>query len=187
MGSAHDTTDILRSWQAGDADAPERLFPLVYDELKRRASHFLSRERRDHTLQPTALVHEAYLRMIDQTLPTVENRLHFYSLASRIMRQVLVDHARRHNAEKRGGAASRLSSESIEVCSDTSLGDVLQLHEAIEQLSDLDRRKAQVVEMRYFGGLSDQEIAGILNVSEKTVQRDWQFAKAWLYKELSHT
>ena len=103
------------------------------------------------------------------------------------MRQVLVDHARRHNAEKRGGAASRLSSESIEVCSDTSLGDVLQLHEAIEQLSDLDRRKAQVVEMRYFGGLSDQEIAGILNVSEKTVQRDWQFAKAWLYKELSHT
>jgi RNA polymerase sigma factor (TIGR02999 family) len=182
---AHEVTEILREWCGGDREAAERLFPLVYDELKRQARIFLNRERKDHTLQPTALVHEAYLRLVDQANLKVENRTHFFGIASRLMRQILVDHARRKNAEKRGGAAQRLSLDDVEIGPELAAGDVLVLHEALEQLESLDERKAQVVEMRFFGGMKEDEIAEVLGVNEKTVRRDWQFAKLWLYRELS--
>lgn len=180
----HDVTEILRDWQSGDKNAPERLFPLVYDELKRRAGKHLARERGDHTLQPTALVHEAYLRMVDQSSLAVGDRLHFFAIASRVMRQVLVDYARMHNAEKRGGAAQRFSIENFEYLPEQTAGDLLELHEALKKLEQLDERKSRVVDMRFFGGLKESEIAEILCVNEKTVRRDWNFAKLWLYREL---
>jgi len=187
MEASNEVTEILREWQSGDKAAPERLFPIVYDELRRRAANYLARERRDHTLQPTALVHEAYLRMVDQTSPSLQNRLHFYAIASRVMRQVLVDYARSHNTLKRGGAAQRLSSEELDLLSDDAMGDLVQLDDALKRLHELDERKAKVVDMRFFGGMKEAEIAAALDVNEKTVRRDWQFAKLWLYRELSPT
>lgn len=181
----HEVTQILREWSEGDKGAADRLFPIVYDELKRQARVYLNRERLNHTLQPTALVHEAYLRLIDQTILTAENRTHFYAIASRMMRQILVDHARRHKSEKRGGAAERFSIEDLQISTEQSAGDLLELHEALEKLEALDQRKSRVVEMRFFGGLKESEIAEILGVTEKTVRRDWQFAKLWLFRELS--
>jgi len=186
MEIGHEVTEILREWQEGDEEAPDRLFPLVYDELRTRAARYLARERTDHTLQPTALVHEAYLRLVEDSSSRAENRLHFFAIASRVMRQVLVDHARSHNAEKRGGAAARMSIDSVEIGSEEVLGDILQLDEALERLGTLDKRKLDVVEMRFFGGLKETEIAEILQVNEKTVRRDWQFAKVWLYQELAN-
>jgi RNA polymerase sigma factor (TIGR02999 family) len=162
----------------------EDIFPLVYDELRRRARHYLSKERPDHTLQPTALVHEAYLRMAAQKVPQVENRLHFLAIAARVMRQVLVDHARTHKADKRGGAARRLSLDDFDVASEQARGDLLQLSEALDKLEKADERKARVVDMRFFGGMKEQEVAEVLGLNEKTVQRDWNFAKLWLYREL---
>ncbi len=187
-GEAHDVTKILRDWSGGDAGAAERLFPLVYDELKKQARRYLSGERVEHTLQPTALVHEAYLKMVDQTVLSAENRAHFFAIASRVMRQILVDHARAHNAEKRGGAAQRFSIEDIEnVLPAQSAADLLELDEALQKLEALDERKSRVVDMRFFGGLNESEIAEVLGVGEKTVRRDWQFAKLWLLRELSQT
>lgn len=183
----HDVTEILQNWREGDKGAAEKLFPLVYDELKRQAGNYLRRERVDHTLQPTALVHEAYLRMIDQTVLSAENRSHFFGIASRVMRQILVDHARQHNAEKRGGAAQRFSIEDIDVLPEQSAADLLELDEALQKLEAIDERKCRVVDMRFFGGLKESEIAEILGVTEKTVRRDWQFAKLWLFRELSQT
>lgn len=182
----NEVTLILRRWREGDDEAAERLFPIVYDELRRLARSYISRERSDHTLQPTALVHEAYMRMVDQSLPSVEDRTHFFALAARVMRQVLVDYARSRNAEKRGGAAHRLSIDDIELSGEQTAGDLLQLNDALNRLETIDERKSRVVDMRFFGGLSEAEIAGVLGVSEKTVRRDWQFAKLWLYRELSH-
>jgi RNA polymerase sigma factor (TIGR02999 family) len=181
----HEVTEILREWFGGDEKAAERLFPLVYDELKRQARRSLSNERRDHTLQPTALVHEAYLRLLDQTVLRAENRTHFFAIASRLMRQILVDHARNRNAEKRGGAAQRLSLEDKDVSLEEIAGDILSLNDALERFEKFDERKARVVEMRFFAGLKESEIADVLGVNEKTVRRDWQFAKLWLYRELS--
>ncbi len=183
----HDVTGILHEWRTGDKSAAERLFPLVYDELKRQARRYLSRERSDHTLQPTALVHEAYLKMVDQTVLSAENRTHFFAIASRVMRQILVDHARRHNAEKRGGAARRFSIEDLDILPEQSAADILELDEALQKLEAIDERKASVVDMRFFGGLKEIEIAEVLGVTEKTVRRDWQFAKLWLFRELSQT
>ena len=183
----HDVTGILHEWRTGDKSAAERLFPLVYDELKRQAQRYLSRERSDHTLQPTALVHEAYLKMIDQTVLSAENRTHFFGIASRVMRQILVDHARSHNAEKRGGAAQRFSIEDFDILPEQSAADILQLEEALQKLEAIDERKASVVDMRFFGGLKEFEIAEVLGITEKTVRRDWQFAKLWLFRELSQT
>lgn len=182
---SHDVTGILQEWRSGDKSAAERLFPLVYDELKRQARKYLNRERVNHTLQPTALVHEAYLRMVDQTIITAENRAHFFGIASRVMRQILVDHARRHKAEKRGGAAQRFSIEDIDILPEQSASDLLELDEALKKLEAIDERKCRVVDMRFFGGMKDEEIAQVLGVAEKTVRRDWQFAKLWLFRELS--
>lgn len=183
----HEVTEILRNWREGEPDASERLFPLVYDELKRQARKYLSRERRDHTLQPTALVHEAYLKMVNQNSFVAENRTHFYAVASRLMRQILVDHARAHKAEKRGGAAQRFSIEDLQILPEQSAADLLELNEALQKLESIDERKCRVVDMRFFGGLKENEIAEVLGVNEKTVRRDWQFAKLWLYRELSQT
>ena len=187
MTTPHDVTGILQEWRAGDRAASERLFPLVYDELKRQARRHLRRERADHTLQPTALVHEAYLRMVDQTSQAIENRAHFFALASRIMRQILVDHAREHHAEKRGGAGQRLSLADLDILPEQGAADMLELDEALKKLESLDERKCRVVDMRFFGGLKETEIAEVLGVTEKTVRRDWQFAKLWLYRELTQT
>lgn len=181
----HEVTEILQQWCGGDRGAAERLFPLVYDELKRQARNYLRRERSDHTLQPTALVHEAYLKMVDQTSLSAENRAHFFGIAARMMRQILVDHARQHNTEKRGGAAQRFSIEDLDVLPAQSAADLLELDEALKKLEKVDERKSKVVDMRFFGGLKEAEIAEVLGVTEKTVRRDWQFAKLWLFRELS--
>lgn len=184
----HEVTQILEEWRAGDKSAADRLFPLVYDELKRAARQYLRREsRQEHTLQPTALVHEAYLRMVGQTSLAVENRTHFYALASRVMRRILVDYARQHNAEKRGGAAQRFALEDLDILPEQSAADLLELDEALARLEQLDERKCRVVDMRFFGGLTEAEIAGVLEVTEKTVRRDWHFAKLWLYRELTQS
>lgn len=184
---AHEVTEILQQWREGDESAGKRLFPMVYDELKRQARTYLRRERPSHTLQPTALVHEAYLKLVDQTALPASNRIHFFGIASKIMRQILVDHARRHNAEKRGGAAKRFSIEDLDILPGQSAADILELDAALEKLKEIDERKSSVVDMRFFGGLKEKEIAEVLGVTEKTVRRDWQFAKVWLYRELSHT
>lgn len=178
-------TEILLKWCDGDKTAAEQLFPLVYDELKRQAKHYLNRERTNHTLQPTALVHEAYLRLVGQTGLNIQNRNHFFAIASNLMRQVLVDHARKYRSGKRGGAAQRFSIEDIEILPGQTATDLLELNDALQKLEQIDERKASVVDMRFFGGLKEKEIAEVLGVTEKTVRRDWHFAKLWLYRELS--
>ena len=181
----HEVTQILHDWSGGDANAPERLMPLVYDEMRRLARSFLARERGGHTLQPTALVNEAYLRLVDQTRVNWQNRAHFYGIASSMMRRVLIDHARAHATEKRGGAAIHLSLEDIQVPLEQRAASFVALDEALERLAQFDERKCKVVEMRFFGGLSDEEIAQVLGVTTRTVLRDWKKARLWLYRELS--
>ncbi|HEX5705424.1 MAG TPA: sigma-70 family RNA polymerase sigma factor [Pyrinomonadaceae bacterium] len=181
----HDVTQILNDWSGGDQKAQERLMPFVYDELRRLARSFLVKERGDHTLQPTALVHEAYVRLVDQTRVNWQNRAHFYGIAARMMRRVLVDHARAHAAEKRGGGAIRLSIDDVQVPLEQRAADFVALDEALEKLSQFDKRKGKVVEMRFFGGLNDEEIAEVLGVTTRTVLRDWKKARLWLYRELS--
>ncbi len=181
----HEVTRILHEWSDGDADAPARLMPLVYDELRRQARRFLAKERGSHTLQPTALVHEAYLRLVDQTRINWQNRAHFFGLAANMMRRVLVDHARAHATGKRGGAAQRLSIDDVQIPLEQRAASLVALDEALEKLAGFDGRKAKIVEMRFFGGLTDDEIAEVLKVSSRTVLRDWRAARLWLYRELS--
>jgi RNA polymerase sigma factor (TIGR02999 family) len=181
----HEVTQILHDWSGGDAQAPERLMPFVYDELRRLARAFLSREREGHTLQPTALVNEAYLRLVDQTRVNWQNRAHFYGIAASMMRRVLIDHARAHATEKRGGGAIRLSIDDIQVPLEQRAASFIALDEALKTLEQMDERKCKVVEMRFFGGLTDEEIAEALGVTTRTVLRDWKKAKLWLYRELS--
>jgi RNA polymerase sigma factor (TIGR02999 family) len=184
-GSQHEVTQILHDWSGGDAQAPERLMPLVYDELRRLAQAFLHRERSNHTLQPTALVNEAYVRLVDQTRVNWQNRTHFYAIASRMMRRVLIDHARAHTTEKRGGTAIHLSLENVQVPLEQRAASFVALDEALKKLEEMDERKCKVVEMRFFGGLSDEEMAEVLGVTTRTVLRDWKKARLWLYRELS--
>lgn len=181
----HEVTQILHDWSGGDANAPDRLMPFVYDELRRLARSFLSRERDGHTLQPTALVHEAYVRLVDQTRVNWQNRTHFYGIAASMMRRVLIDHARAHAAEKRGGGAIRLSLDDVQVPLEERAASFIALDEALERLAQFDERKCKVVEMRFFGGLSDEEISQVLGVTTRTVLRDWKKARLWLYRELS--
>ncbi len=178
-------TEILASWRNGDPDAAEQLFPIVYNDLRDRARKFLARERADHTLQPTALVHEAYLRLVREDSLNLENKAHFFGIAARVMRQILVDHARQHNSAKRGGSIKRFSVEEIDLLPEHKADRMLHLDEALESLEKIDGRKCRVVEMRFFGGMSEAETALALGVSEKTVRRDWKFAKLWLLRELS--
>jgi RNA polymerase sigma factor (TIGR02999 family) len=181
----HDVTQILHDWSRGDANAPERLMPFVYDELRRLARNFLSRERSSHTLQPTALVNEAYLRLVDQKRVSWQNRAHFYGIASSMMRRVLIDHARAHATDKRGGAAIHLSIDDLQVPLEQRAASLVALDEALDKLAQFDERKCKVVEMRFFGGLADEEIAKVLGVTTRTVLRDWKTARLLLYRELT--
>ena len=167
------------------SQALERLTPLVYDELRRLAQSYLRQERSGHTLQPTALVNEAYLRLVDQTRVNWQNRAHFYGIAAQMMRRILIDHARAHATDKRGGAAQRLSLEDANIAVEQDATDLIALDEALTNLAKFDERKSRVVELLYFGGLENKEAAEVLGVSEKTIQRDWKMAKLWLYRELS--
>jgi RNA polymerase sigma factor (TIGR02999 family) len=180
-----DVTQMLLAWSAGKTGAEDSLFQLVYDELRRIARRYLSRERAGHTLQPTSLVHEAYLRMVDQTRVSWQNRAQFYGVAATMMRRILVNHARGLATEKRGGAAQLLSLDEANFSPTENATDLLALDEALKRLAQLDERKSRVVELLFFGGLEHKEVAEVLGVSEKTVQRDWQMARSWLYRELS--
>ncbi len=177
-------TELLAQWSHGDEAALAELTPLVYEELRRVAHHHLSGQRPDHTLQTTALVNEAYLRLADQTDPRLQNRAHFFAVAARAMRQILVSYARSQRAEKRGGGALKVELDEAAIVSPEQSKEIVDLHEALEQLSVLDSRKAQVVELKFFGGLNYDEIAEVLKIARVTVRRDWEFAKLWLYTEL---
>jgi RNA polymerase sigma factor (TIGR02999 family) len=185
MASPREVTRLLQEWANGTRSALDLLTPLVYAELRRLAASHLRREEPGHTLQPTALVHEAFLRLVGRRAPACQNRSQFYGVAAHVMRQILVDQARTRKAAKRGGHAVHLSLEEDLVGSGGGQDfDLMALDEALERLAAVDPRKTKVVEMRFFGGLSVEETADVLNVSEVTVRRDWQFAKAWLLHEL---
>ena len=177
-------TELLVQWSHGDDAALAELTPLVYEELRRVAHHHLSGQRRDYTLQTTALVNEAYLRLADQTNPRWQNRAHFFAVAARAMRQILVSYARSQQAQKRGGGALKIDLDEAALVSPEESKEIVDLHEALETLATLDSRKAQVVELKYFGGLNYDEIAEVLKISRITARRDWEFAKVWLYTAL---
>ena len=184
MTPPEDITQILQEVSGGNREAPARLMPLVYDELRRLADHYLRRERPDHTLQPTALVHEAYLKLIDQTRVDWQNRAHFFGVAAQLMRRILVDHARRHQASKRGGFRQKLTLDEAVDYSQTRDIDLVRLDEALTALAQFDARQSRVVELRFFGGLTIEETAEALSVSPATVKVDWSMAKAWLRREI---
>ncbi len=177
-------TDLLLKWSGGDATALEQLMPLVYDELRRLAVRYLRRERDNHSLQPTALVNEAYLRLVDQQKVEWQSRAQFYGLAARVMRNILVDHARSRQAAKRGGEQFRVSFDGEQQVSVNPEIKFLAVHEALERLTTFDAQKAQIVELRFFGGLSIEETAEVLGIGHATVERDWKLARAWLRLQL---
>ncbi len=180
-------TELLVAWGAGDVTARDRMLPLVYDELRRLAAAYLRRERAGHTLQPTALVHEAYVRLIDQRRADWSNRAQFVGLAAVMMRRILVNHARDRRAEKRGGGAEHVPLTLAGDPAGTPEVDVLDLHETLARLAETDERKARIVELKFFGGLTMDEIASSESLSVATVEREWKFARAWLYRELGPT
>jgi RNA polymerase sigma factor (TIGR02999 family) len=177
-------TQLLERWGNGNDDALVQLTPLVYEELRRLAHRQMGAERPDHTLQTTALVNEAYLRLADQTNPNWQSRAHFFAVAARAMRQILISYARSNRAQKRGGGAARIELDEAAILSPEQSKEIVDLHEALERLATLDSRKAQVVELKYFGGLNYDEMAEVLKISRVTVRRDWEFARIWLYREL---
>jgi RNA polymerase sigma-70 factor (ECF subfamily) len=183
MASVNEVTRLLKEWSNGNQSALDALTQLVYRELRRLAASYMRSESPGHTLQPTALVHEAFLRLAGDA-PNCENRSEFYGIAARLMRQILIDHARTRQAVKRGGRFERLDLDGELVASPDREPDLVALDEALERLAALNPRKARVVELRFFGGLNAQESAEVLNVSEVTVKRDWQFARTWLLREL---
>jgi RNA polymerase sigma-70 factor (ECF subfamily) len=182
--SAEEVNRLLAAWGDGDRSALDRLIPLVERELHQLAHRYLSRERPGHTLQTTALVNEAYLRLVDQRRARFESRTHFFAIAARIMRRILVNHARDRAAEKRGGGVRKVSLDDAAVLSDERAEELVALDEALDTLAELDGRKARVVELRYFGGLSVEETAEVLRVHPNTVTREWGQAKAFLHREL---
>lgn len=183
--SPSDVTDSLCLWQKGDPEALNKLMPLVYDELRRLAASYVRREYRYQTLQTTALIHEAYLRLVEQTRSDWKNRAHFFGVAAQLMRRILVDHARTHQAEKRGGGAPQFSLHDGMGQVDERQVDLLALDEALTRLAAMDLRQSRIVEMRYFSGLSIEETAEAVGVSGATIEREWSTAKAWLYNELT--
>lgn len=179
-------TRLLIELTEGNEKVVNDIFPFIYDELRQIAGRHLRKERGNHTLQPTALVHEAYMKLVDQKAVQWQNRSHFFGIASQIMRRILVDHARKHKAEKRGGEGENISlEEEFVVVEKGRSAKLLALDEALENLAKMDEMKAKIVELRYFGGLSVEESAEVLNVSEITVKRHWRAAKAWLYGQIS--
>lgn len=180
----HEVTQLLGDWSRGNGGALEKLAPLVYEELRRLAHHYMQGQRPDHTLQTTALVNEAYLRLADKARPDFANRSHFFAVAAKAMRHILVDQAKAAQRQKRGGGAAKVELDEAALVSPAEPNAILDLNDALERLGTLDSRKAQVVELRYFGGLKEEEIAEVLKVSAVTVRRDWVFAKTWLYGQL---
>jgi RNA polymerase sigma-70 factor (ECF subfamily) len=181
-----EVTQLLANWSQGDHAALEKLIPLVYEELRYLAHRYMEGQRPNHTLQTTALVNEAYLRLADQTKPSFTNRSHFLAVAAKAMRQILVDYAKAQQSQKRGAGANKVELDEAALISPEQTIAILDVNEALERLATLDSRKAHVVELRYFGGLNQDEIAEVLKISAVTVRRDWVFARAWLYTEL-HT
>jgi RNA polymerase sigma-70 factor (ECF subfamily) len=179
-----DVTVVLEQMRKGDRGAADKLLPLVYDEFRALARHYLAQERANHTLQPTALVHEAYMKLVDQTRVDWQGRSHFFAVAAQAMRRILVDHARSRQRDKRGGGRARVVLDEAVALSPQKDEDVLALDECLERLAALDARQAKVVELRFFGGLSVEEVAEALGVSKRTVEGDWTFARAWLSREL---
>lgn len=186
MPSPKDVTRMLVDWSHGDQEALDRLMPLVYDELRRVAKRILRGESSGHTLQATALVNEAYLKLIQQHEVEWQNRAHFFAIAARLMRRILVDHARNHQASKRGGAARKLSLDEALGVPAAQAVDLIALEDALTELARLDPEQSRLVELRFFGGLTIEEVAEVLGVSPATVKREWNMAKAWLYRELSN-
>lgn len=180
-----EVTQLLLAWSNGDEGALAALAPLVQQELHKLARRYLSHERPGHTLQPSDLVNEAYLRLIDNQNVQWQSRAHFFGIAAQVMRRILVDHARRRNELKRGGGAVQVSLTAVEQMGTESETDVLALDEALHRLASFDPRKSQIVELRFFGGLSESETAEVLKISLRTIQREWNLARAWLYQQLS--
>jgi len=179
-----EVTQLLANWSQGDPTALEKLIPLVYKELRHLAHRYMEGQRPNHTLQTTALVNEAYLRLADQSKPNFTNRSHFFAVAAKAMRQILVDYAKAQQREKRGAGATKVELDEAALISPEQTSAILDVDEALEKLAVLDSRKARVVELRYFGGLNQDEIAEVLKISTVTIRRDWVFARAWLYTEL---
>jgi len=177
-------TQLLKQWQAGNEAALETLMPLVYNELKRLAGSYLRRERPDHTLQSAGLVNEAYLRLVDQTQINWQNKAHFFGIAAQMMRRILVDHARRHKAFKRGAGMPALALDQAALPAQSESMDLLGLDEALEKLEKIDPQQSKIVELRFFAGLSIEDAANVLGISPATVKRDWAAARAWLYREV---
>jgi RNA polymerase sigma factor (TIGR02999 family) len=182
--SREQVTRVLIDWSKGDRGAAERLMPLIYDELRQIARGYLQQERADHTLQATGLVHEAYLRLVDQTITSWQSRAHFFGVAAQVMRRLLVDHARRHRAEKRGGNWDKLELDEVLDAGLPRRLDLVMLDDALQNLAQIDPRQSQVVELRFFGGLTTEETAEVLDVSPRTIKREWRRAKAWLHREI---
>jgi RNA polymerase sigma factor (TIGR02999 family) len=185
MDRSPDITEMLSEISAGDRTAPDRLLPLVYDELRRLAHAYMKNERADHTLQATALVHEAYIQLVDWKNVSWQNRAHFFAAAARMMRKVLVDHAREKNALKRGGGATTIAIDEAVSFPNSSQVDLLLLDDALNELESFDPSQARIVELRFFGGLTIEETALAMAVSDSTVKREWQIAKAWLYNRMT--
>ena len=183
--SAQEVTQLLGDWSGGDAGALEKLIPLVQPELHRLAHYYMSRERGGHTLQTTALLNEAYLQLTDKTPLRWQNRTHFMAVAAQLMRRIMVDHARARHALKRGAGAIRVTLDETALVTEERAEELLALDEALEKLAEFDRRRCEIVEMRYFGGMTVEEIADVLKVHPNTVMRDWRATKAWLYAELT--
>ncbi len=182
--SPHEITQLLAEWSKGNQAALDKLYPLVYKELRRLAHGYLRRERKGHTLQTTALINEAYLRLVEQEQVHWANRSHFFAISAQIMRRILIDHARRYDYIKRGGGAQKISLDEAALVAKERGQALLMLDEALNTLAAIDPRRSHVVELRYFGGLNNEEIAGVLKISQNTVTRDWNMARAWLYQEL---
>ncbi|HKA20765.1 MAG TPA: sigma-70 family RNA polymerase sigma factor [Blastocatellia bacterium] len=184
--SVHQITERLIAWSSGDVAALDDVIHAVYQELRQMADRYLRKERSEHTLQPTALVHEAYLRLIDQNQVSWQNRAHFFGVAAQMMRRILIDHAKSKHREKRGGAATPMPLDEAIDLSQTRVSELVALDDALTGLATIDERKSRVVELRFFGGLSVEETADVLQVSPQTVLRDWKLAKAWLYQEINN-
>jgi RNA polymerase sigma factor (TIGR02999 family) len=185
IGQIGSVSRLLQAWRGGDLRARDDLMPVVYRELRRRAGAYLRRERQDHTLQPTALVHEAYMRLVPQERVAWQDRAHFFAIASQTMRRILVDYAREHQAAKRvGGAVKVTLDDRIGAAGPRACG-LIDLDQALDDLTRIDPRQGQIVELRYFGGLSEQEVGEVLSISRTTVTREWQTARAWLYRRMT--
>lgn len=181
----HDVTKLLRDWSDGEQQAFDELLPIIYNELHRLAHNYLNRERGDHTLQTTALVHEAYLKLIDQNSVQWQNRSHFFAIAAQAMRRILIDNARRHAANKRGNTPEKLALDDVATISVERNETLLALDDALKRLEAIDPQQSRIIELRYFGGLTIEETAEVLNLSTATVKREWAMARAWLYREIA--